>query len=194
MKTLLCTIALTLALWVPPTAGQESDALDEALALVGMRRADLGWRPKGWWPGFPGDIPYKLRAFDSLLDEPLDNITYLRSLAEAARVHLDTETIDEALERGLGHLYQAVYRLGINPKFGGLRGYAVNLTDPETPLAETMAALDLIVRQGKALYVGVSNFSGAQLEEAASVVAAMGLSPITVHQPAYNLAGQYGAQ
>lgn len=50
-----------------------------------------------------------------------------------------------------------------------------------------MAALDLIVRQGKALYVGVSNFLGAHFESAVSVVQKMGLSPITIHQPRYNL-------
>jgi L-glyceraldehyde 3-phosphate reductase len=59
--------------------------------------------------------------------------------------------------------------------------------DPETPLEETMAALDLVVRQGKALYVGVSNFSGAQFEEAVQVTVRMGLTPITIHQPRYNL-------
>ena len=50
-----------------------------------------------------------------------------------------------------------------------------------------MAALDLLVRQGKALYVGVSNFSGVQFEEAVQVAARMGLTPITIHQPRYNL-------
>ena len=59
--------------------------------------------------------------------------------------------------------------------------------DPETPLEETMAALDLIARQGKALYIGVSNFSGAQLESAVQVSQRMGLTPITIHQPIYNL-------
>jgi L-glyceraldehyde 3-phosphate reductase len=59
--------------------------------------------------------------------------------------------------------------------------------DPETPLEETMAALDLIVKQGKALYVGVSNFPGAHFEEAVEVTKRMGLSPITIHQPRYNL-------
>jgi L-glyceraldehyde 3-phosphate reductase len=59
--------------------------------------------------------------------------------------------------------------------------------DYETPLEETMAALDLIVRQGKALYVGVSNFPGAHLEQAVQVTQRMGLSPITIHQPRYNL-------
>ncbi len=59
--------------------------------------------------------------------------------------------------------------------------------DPETPLEETMAALDLIVKQGKALYIGVSNFPGAHLEQAVQVTQRMGLSPITIHQPRYNL-------
>jgi L-glyceraldehyde 3-phosphate reductase len=59
--------------------------------------------------------------------------------------------------------------------------------DPQTPLEETMTALDLLVRQGKALYVGVSNFSGVQFEDAVQVTVRMGLTPITIHQPRYNL-------
>ncbi|GHO59565.1 aldo/keto reductase [Ktedonobacter robiniae] len=62
--------------------------------------------------------------------------------------------------------------------------------DPETPLEETMAALDLIVKQGKALYIGVSNFTGAQFEEAVAITKQMGLAPITIHQPYYNLLGR----
>jgi L-glyceraldehyde 3-phosphate reductase len=62
--------------------------------------------------------------------------------------------------------------------------------DPHTPLEETMAALDLIVRQGKALYVGVSNFPGAHFEHAVQVTQRMNLSPITIHQPYYNLLGR----
>ena len=59
--------------------------------------------------------------------------------------------------------------------------------DYETPLEETMAALDLIVKQGKALYVGVSNFPGVQFENAVEVTKTMRLSPITIHQPVYNM-------
>ncbi|MBE3558750.1 MAG: aldo/keto reductase [Ktedonobacteraceae bacterium] len=59
--------------------------------------------------------------------------------------------------------------------------------DPQTPLEETMAALDLIVRQGKALYVGVSNFSGAHFMHAVQVTQRMNQSPITIHQSRYNL-------
>ncbi len=59
--------------------------------------------------------------------------------------------------------------------------------DPETPLEETMAALDQLVWQGKALYIGVSSYSGAHFAEAVRVCDRMGLAPITIHQPAYNM-------
>jgi L-glyceraldehyde 3-phosphate reductase len=62
--------------------------------------------------------------------------------------------------------------------------------DPETPLEETLGALDHLVRQGKALYVGVSAYSGAQFADAVRVCDRMGLAPITIHQPYYNMLGR----
>jgi L-glyceraldehyde 3-phosphate reductase len=59
--------------------------------------------------------------------------------------------------------------------------------DPETPLEETMATLDLIVRQGKALYVGVSNYNGVQFSQAASLIRQHDWTPLTIHQPRINL-------
>jgi L-glyceraldehyde 3-phosphate reductase len=59
--------------------------------------------------------------------------------------------------------------------------------DPSTPLEETLGALDQLVRQGKALYAGVSSYSGAQLEAALAVVARERLAPITIHQPCYSM-------
>ncbi len=59
--------------------------------------------------------------------------------------------------------------------------------DSETPLEETMAALDLIVQQGKALYVGVSNYSGAEYSKAVEVTQKHDWAPITIHQPYYNM-------
>ena len=141
MKTELSAVVLALGCMAGPLPGQGADVLDEALALAGLRRADLGWAPKGWWSRFPADIPYKLRAFDSLFDQPLDTITYARSLAEAAREHLAPEAINERLERGTTPLYHAVHRLGVNPKFGGLRGYTTNLTAEDTALDEAILAL-----------------------------------------------------
>jgi len=59
--------------------------------------------------------------------------------------------------------------------------------DPNTPLAETFAALDLVVRQGKALYAGVSNYPGARFRDAADLVRGHDWAPITIHQPYYNM-------
>lgn len=58
--------------------------------------------------------------------------------------------------------------------------------DPETPLEETMAALDHIVRQGKALYVGVSNYSAEQTARAAAILKELG-TPFLIHQPSYSM-------
>jgi L-glyceraldehyde 3-phosphate reductase len=62
--------------------------------------------------------------------------------------------------------------------------------DPNTPIEETMGALDTLVKQGKALYVGVSSYTGAQLEAAHEAVTRERLAPITIHQPYYNMLGR----
>ncbi|TCJ14320.1 L-glyceraldehyde 3-phosphate reductase [Flaviaesturariibacter flavus] len=58
--------------------------------------------------------------------------------------------------------------------------------DPETPLEESMGALDAIVRQGKALYVGISSYSPEETEKAAAMLRSLG-TPLLVHQPRYSL-------
>jgi L-glyceraldehyde 3-phosphate reductase len=58
--------------------------------------------------------------------------------------------------------------------------------DPETPLEETMGALDSAVRRGKALYVGISSYSAARTREAAEILRALG-TPLLIHQPSYSL-------
>ncbi|CNF96552.1 putative ion channel protein [Yersinia enterocolitica] len=58
--------------------------------------------------------------------------------------------------------------------------------DPNTPLEETMAALDLLVRQGKALYVGLSNYPAAQTRQACKILAQLG-TPCLIHQPKYSM-------
>ncbi|KRE83099.1 L-glyceraldehyde 3-phosphate reductase [Paenibacillus sp. Soil766] len=62
--------------------------------------------------------------------------------------------------------------------------------DPNTPFEETMATLDLIVRQGKALYVGLSNYSAEQTKEAASILKGLG-TPLLIHQPAYSMMNRW---
>ncbi len=58
--------------------------------------------------------------------------------------------------------------------------------DPSTPLEETMGALDSAVRQGKALYVGISSYSAAKTREAAGILRGLG-TPLLIHQPSYSL-------
>ena len=62
--------------------------------------------------------------------------------------------------------------------------------DPDTPLEETMAALATAVRQGKALYVGVSSYSARKTREAAALLQAEGV-PLLIHQPSYNLLNRW---
>jgi L-glyceraldehyde 3-phosphate reductase len=63
--------------------------------------------------------------------------------------------------------------------------------DPETPLEETLGALDLIVKQGKALYVGVSNYRGEQFQKAVEVIRQRDWAPITIHQPSYSMMNRW---
>jgi L-glyceraldehyde 3-phosphate reductase len=58
--------------------------------------------------------------------------------------------------------------------------------DPETPLEETMAALDHVVRRGKALYAGISSYTPEQTRRAASILRGLG-TPCLIHQPRYNM-------
>lgn len=62
--------------------------------------------------------------------------------------------------------------------------------DPDTPLEETMGALDSAVRQGKALYAGISSYSGARTREAARILTDMG-TPLLIHQPSYSMLNRW---
>src|SRR5689334_1147708 len=62
--------------------------------------------------------------------------------------------------------------------------------DPETPLEETMGALDTAVRQGKALYAGISSYSPAKTRDAAQILRELG-TPLLIHQPSYSLLNRW---
>ena len=62
--------------------------------------------------------------------------------------------------------------------------------DPETPLEETMGALDAAVRQGKALYVGISSYSAAKTRAAAEILRGLG-TPLLIHQPSYSMLNRW---
>src|SRR5690606_21057102 len=58
--------------------------------------------------------------------------------------------------------------------------------DPETPIEETMQALDYIVRSGRALYVDISNYTPEITKQAVGILKALG-TPLMIHQPRYNM-------
>src|SRR5205085_6889135 len=61
---------------------------------------------------------------------------------------------------------------------------------PETPLEETMGALDAAVREGKALYVGISSYSAEKTREAAAILRGLG-TPLLIHQPSYSMLNRW---
>jgi L-glyceraldehyde 3-phosphate reductase len=62
--------------------------------------------------------------------------------------------------------------------------------DPDTPLEETMGALDSVVRAGKALYAGISSYSAEQTREAAAILRDLG-TPLLIHQPSYSMLNRW---
>ena len=82
----------------------------------------------------------------------------------------------------LSSLDQSLRRLGLDH----VDVFYHHRPDPETPLAETMGALDHAVRSGRALYVGLSNYPPALLREAAALLRGLG-TPCVIHQPRYSL-------
>src|SRR5438094_922424 len=62
--------------------------------------------------------------------------------------------------------------------------------DPETPIEETMGALDAAVRQGKALYAGISSYSARRTKEAVAILRRLG-TPLLIHQPSYSMLNRW---
>ena len=62
--------------------------------------------------------------------------------------------------------------------------------DPDTPLEETMMALDQIVRSGRALYVGISSYNSDRTREAVAILKELG-TPLVIHQPSYNMLNRW---
>jgi L-glyceraldehyde 3-phosphate reductase len=62
--------------------------------------------------------------------------------------------------------------------------------DPDTPLEETLGAIDTAVRQGKALYAGISSYSAQRTEEAIAILRELG-TPLLIHQPSYSLLNRW---
>ncbi len=86
----------------------------------------------------------------------------------------------------LASLDQSLKRLGLDT----VDIFYSHRFDPETPLEETMGALDSAVRQGKALYVGVSSYNSRRTKEAAAILKRLG-TPCLIHQPSYSMINRW---
>ena len=86
----------------------------------------------------------------------------------------------------LASLDQSLARMGLNY----VDIFYSHSFDPETPLEETMGALDTAVRQGKALYVGISSYSAERTRAAAEILRSLG-TPLLIHQPSYSLLNRW---
>src|SRR6201996_6538527 len=82
----------------------------------------------------------------------------------------------------LSSLDQSLARMGLDY----VDVFYSHRADPDTPLEETMGALDTAVRQGKALYVGISSYSPRRTEEAIEILRQLG-TPLLIHQPSYSM-------
>ena len=86
----------------------------------------------------------------------------------------------------LGSLDQSLARMGLEY----VDIFYSHRFDPETPLDETMGALDTAVRSGRALYAGISSYSSAKTQEAAAILRDLG-TPLLIHQPSYSLLNRW---
>src|SRR5216117_1975476 len=86
----------------------------------------------------------------------------------------------------LASLDQSLKRLGLDY----VDIFYSHRLDPETPLEETMGALDSAVRRGKALYAGISSYSADRTREAAAILRELG-TPLLIHQPSYSMLNRW---
>jgi L-glyceraldehyde 3-phosphate reductase len=86
----------------------------------------------------------------------------------------------------LASLDQSLHRMGLEY----VDIFYSHRFDPQTPLEETMGALDTAVRQGKALYVGISSYSARRTKEAADILRRLG-TPLLIHQPSYSMLNRW---
>ena len=172
----------------------------------------------GLWHNFGGDRPYELgrsiarRAFDlGILHFDLANNygppfgsaeeNFGRILSDDLHPYRDELIISTKagydmwpgtyVEWGsrkylLASLDQSLARMGLEY----VDVFYSHRFDPETPLEETIGALDTAVRQGKALYAGISSYSAAKTREAAAIARDLG-TPIVIHQPSYSMLNRW---
>jgi len=118
---------------------------------------------------------------EAIKDMPREQLV----IATKARGRMWPGPLGEGLSRK--HLFEALHASLRRLQTDYVELYQVHWPDPECPIDETLKALDDMIRQGKVLYVGCSNFSAAQIEEAARYAERYGITRFDSVQPRYNI-------
>ncbi|MEQ9465087.1 MAG: aldo/keto reductase [Haliea sp.] len=133
---------------------------------------------------------YAWGTSELIMGEALRRLNWSRdSFCVSSKVMFGSKKNPGPLQRGLSRKHvmeaceQALQRLGVDY----LDLYFCHRPDPETPIEETVRAMDTLVQQGKVLYWGTSEWSAEQLLEACAVADRHHLTPPTMEQPEYNL-------
>ena len=197
-------------------AGERYDTLqDRAVGRSGLKLPAVSL---GFWHNFGDDTPLQRqrdvmrRAFDlGVTHFDLANnygppygaaeINAGRILAEDFRRHrgelvISTKAGWDMWPGPYGDLGSRKYLLdSLDQSLGRLRLDHVDIFyhhrfDPDTPLEETLGALDTAVRQGKARYIGISSYSAARTQEAIDILRAFG-TPLLIHQPSYSMLNRW---
>lgn len=172
----------------------------------------------GLWHNFGGDTPHNLKreilrtafdhgithfdlannygpppgsaefAFGSILKEDFKGLRDEMIISSKAGYHMWDGPYGEWGSRKylMASIDQSLTRMGLDY----VDIFYSHRFDPETPLEETMGALDSIVRQGKALYVGISSYNTERTREAVRILNDLG-TPCLIHQPSYNMLNRW---
>lgn len=169
----------TVALGSWLTYGGSAVERDTAIALV-RRAYELGINY------FDTADMYQLGGAEEFLSQALEGIAR-ESLVLATKCFWPVG--DGPNDRGLSrkHVVESVHRSLRRLNTDYVDMFFMHRFDPEVPLEETLSTLDMLVKAGKVLYVGISEWRAADIERAIGLQALHGWDPIRVSQPAYNL-------
>ena len=147
MKTTVSVLIILLLLGAAAPAQNSTDVLGRILSEAGFNRADLGYRPAGYWNRFPLDIPHQLTSFEALFAEPLKLYDYAAVMANTVEFYLDPAYADSTADG----LYKLVYNLGVDKRLEGLRSYSANLLPAPVGDQPLVTAIDgIFVLAGRA--------------------------------------------
>jgi len=172
--------ALSFGAWV--TFGRQVDRAQarELLALAHERGVNY----------FDNAETYNNGVAEQVMGDVLADLRFARdSYCVSSKVFFGA--VDDPLptQRGLSrkHVVEACHQALQRLRVDYLDLYFCHRADPDTPIAETVAAMDMLVRQGKVLYWGTSEWSAAEIAEAHRIAAENHLTAPVVEQPQYNL-------